>query len=252
MKKIFLFPIIFCVYIIGYSQNGCSDAQSHIFYAFNNAKDGLESNNVIDVKYYANKTLESFKSVQRVLGTCDCENVENYTYESIQKLSKVPNTVKMTDAKYFVAKAKDYAQKIITSLDYCTVSDRSTTPVSNTDELSDLENEQLRLKQQQESLFRKQEALKQQLAKQKKEELMMEKQQLILKNNVAIAKNIEAYNELLDACNCNTAISDKTIKQADDQLISKSVDEIKSYYIKSIKDITSNYLNMLSTCDHAD
>lgn len=250
MKKFFLFPFIFCVYIFGYSQSGCSDAQSHIVYAYNNAKTALEVNNLVDLKYYAGKTLESFKHVQSVLGTCNCENIENYTYESIQKLSKVPKTTKMSDAQYFVGKAKEYAQKIITALDYYTANEQNIS-VTNY-ESTDLEQEQLKLKVQQETLLRKQEALKQQLAKQKQEELMMEKQQLILKNNVAIAKNIQAYNELLNACNCNSEISDQSVKQQEDKLLSKSVDEIKSYYIKSIKDITSNYMSMLNTCDNAD
>ena len=116
MKRIYLFPFLFCAYISSFSQSGCSDAQAHIIYAYNDAKTSLEANNITDLKYYANKALESFKSVQSALKTCNCENVENYTYESIQKLSKVPNTVKKIDAQYFVAKAKEYAQKIITSL----------------------------------------------------------------------------------------------------------------------------------------
>ena len=201
-----------------------------------------------DLKFYANKALESFKKVQSVLGTCNCENVENYTYESIQKLSKVPNAIKRQDAQYFVAKARDYAQKIITDLDYCTASNEGIT-LASSDEMTDLEKEQLKLKQQQEAILRQQEALKQKLAKQKEEELFIEKQQLIIKSNAAISKNIEAYNELLDACHCNTATTDKNVEQTNAQLMSKSMDEIKMYYLKSIKDLTANYMNMLSTCD---
>lgn len=249
MKIIYLFSLLFFTYFNSFSQSGCSDAQSHIFYAFNNAKDGLESNNVTDVKYYAKKTLESFKSVQSVLGTCDCENVENYTYESIQKLKKVPNTIKMSDAKYYVAKAKDYAQKIITSLDYCTVSDKSTTPVTDDEELSDLEKEQYKLKQQQDELLRQQEALKQKLNKQKEETLRVEKQQLITKSNAALIKNIKAYNEVLNVCKCSATIPDNDVNKSSEQLMSKSVDEIRNYYITSIKELTSSYMNMLSSCD---
>lgn len=248
MKILYLITLSFCTYFIGFSQNGCADAQAHIFYAYNNAKDGLESNNLTDVKYYAKKTLESYISVQNVLGTCDCENVENFTYESIQKLSKVAGTKKMSDAKYFVAKSKDYAQKIITSLDYCTVEVKSTTTVMN-DDLSNLENEQLKLKQQQEELIKQQEALKQKLDNQKEEGLRIEKQQLIAKSNAALLKNIEAYNEILDACKCKTSISDNPSINSNNQLMTKSVDEIRSYYIITIQELTSNYMSMLSTCD---
>ena len=248
MKKIFLFSLFAIPYFNSFSQSTCSDAQSHIFYAFNNAKDGLESNNITDVKYYAKKTLESFKSVQQVLGNCQCENVENYTYESIQKLSKVPRTEKMSDAKYFVAKAKDYAQKIITALDYCTVSDNSFANVS-TDELSDLEIEELKLKKQQEELLKQQVALKQKLNKQKEEELRIEKQQLIAKSNTALLKNINAYNEVLNVCQCTDKIMGNDLKKNEDLLMSKSVDEIRTYYISSIKDLTSNYMTILSSCD---
>ena len=248
MKKTYLFPFLFCAYFSCFSQSGCSDAQAHIIYAYNNAKTALEANNLTDLKYYANKALESFKMVQSVLGTCNCENVENYTYESIQKLSKVPDIEKKIDAQYFVAKARDYAQKIITDLDYCTASNQGVT-LAQTNETSELEKEQQKLKQQQEALLKQQEALKQKLAKQKEEQLFLEKQQLIVKSNAAISKNIEAYNELLSVCNCNTTISENTVEENEGQLISKSVDEIKMYYIKSIKDLTSNYMNMLSTCD---
>lgn len=249
MKKFHILAILIFTSINCFSQTNCSNAQAHIFYAFNNAKDGLDSNNLTDVKYYGKKTLESFKNVQSVLGTCDCENVENFTYESIQKLSKVAGTEKMSDAKYYVAKAKEYAQKIITILDYCTVSGDSSIRVEINQDLGDLKKEQLKLNQQQEALLVQQEKLKIQLEKQKKEALYIEKQQLIITADMAISKNIEAYNDVLKACQCNNSIPITSIKQ-NNELISKSVDEIKTYYINSIKDLTSNYMTMLNTCDN--
>lgn len=250
MKKISLFAFIFCCFSIGFSQSDCSSAQAHIVYAFNNAKNSLKANNITHLKFYANKALVSFEKVQSALETCNCADVENYTLESIEKLSKVPPIEKMAEAQYFVGKAKEYAQKIITALDYCTLSDTSTASTVTDYEITDLEKEQLKLKQQQEALKQQQEAIKKQLAKQKKEELLIEKQQLIVKTNAAISKNIKAYNEVLDACQCHTTIPDNAPKQSDNQLMSKSVDEIRTYYIKSIKDLTSNYMNMLSTCDN--
>jgi hypothetical protein len=252
MKKIYLFSFIFCSYVCSFSQTDCSNAQAHIVYAFNNAKNALEANNITHLKFYANKSLDAFERVQSALETCHCESVENYTFESIEKLSKVPPIEKMAEAQYFVGKAKEYAQKIITALDYCTLSDNSTASVVTDYEITDLEKEQLKLKQQQEALKRQQEAIKQQLSKQKKEELLIEKQQLIIKTNAAISKNIQAYNDVLNACQCHTEIPVNTAKQNTDQLMSKSVDEIRTYYIKSIKDLTSNYMNMLSTCDNED
>jgi len=257
MKRINLFPIIFCLCFYSFSQSGCTDAQAHIVYAFNNAKNSLKANNITHLKFYANKALEAFERVQEALDDCNCADVEAYTIESIEKLYRVPPIAKMAEAQYFVGKAKENAQKIITALDYCTVTDQGSTSVTTTtssdnQDLTDLEKEQLKLKQQQEALIQKQKALKQQLAKQKEAELNIEKQQLIVKSNAAISKNIQAYNELLDACHCNTEITDGNVKQNETQLMSKSVEEIKSYYLKSIKDLTSNYMNMLSTCDNED
>lgn len=220
-------------------------------YAYNNAKTSLKANNMTHLKFYANKALEAFERVHGILGECHCESVEFYTYESIQKLNKVPSIEKMHDAQYFVGKAKEYALKIITALDYCTASNEGVT-LASFDDLSELEQEQLKLKQQQQALQQQQEALKRQLAKQKEEELLIEKQQLIIKSNAAISKNIQAYNELLNACNCNTMIHEKTSGNNESELMSKSVDEIKTHYLKSIKDLTSNYMNMLSTCDAED
>jgi hypothetical protein len=256
MKIISLFPLLFCTYFISFSQTGCLDAQAHIIYAFNNAKDGLESNNITDVKYYAQKTLESFKNVQSVLGDCDCENVENLTYESIQKLSKVTRTEKMSDAKYFVAKSKDNSQKIITALDYCTVTNKGTSTVTDKgispvidDKLSYLEKEQLKLKQQQKELLKQQEALNQKMLKQKEADLSIEKQQLITISNAALIKNIKAYNEVLHVCHCGTSIPDNYIEISGDQLMTKSIDEIRTYYIASSKNLTSSYLELLNNCD---
>lgn len=250
MKKFFLFPLIFCFYSICFSQTDCSYSQSHIVYAFNNAKNALESNNITHLKFYANKSLEAFERVQSTLGTCKCAEVENHTFESIEKLSKVPPIEKMAEAQYFVGKAKDLAQKIITALDYCTLQDNSSTSAITNYETSDLEKEQLKLKQKQEALLKQQETLNKQLAKQKEEELWIEKQQLISKTNTAISKNIQAYNDILNACKCHTVFPDNTSKQNEKELMTKSVDEIRTYYIKSIKDLTSNYMTMLSTCDN--
>ena len=200
--------------------------------------------------------MESFKNVQSVLENCDCENVENLTYESIQKLSKVPRTEKMSDAKYFVAKSKDNSQKIITALDYCTVANTEKSTVTDEeinpvfdDKLSHLEKEQLKLKQQQEALLKQQEALHQKMLKQKETDLRIEKQQLITISNAALVKNIKAYNEVLQVCHCGTSIPDNYISISNDQLMSKSIYEIRTYYIASSKDLTSSYLDMLNTCD---
>ena len=111
--------------------------------------------------------MEAFERVQEALDDCNCADVEAYTIESIEKLYRVPPIAKMAEAQYFVGKAKENAQKIITALDYCTVTDQGSTSVTTTtssdnQDLTDLEKEQLKLKQQQEALIQKQKALKQQ------------------------------------------------------------------------------------------
>ena len=87
------------------------------------------------------------------------------------------------------------------------------------------------------------------MLKQKEAELRIEKQQLITVSNAALVKNIKANNEVLHVCHCDTSIPDNYIDVNNDELMSKSIDEIRAYYIASSKDLTSSYLDILNTCD---
>ncbi|WP_228850896.1 hypothetical protein [Aegicerativicinus sediminis] len=245
MKKTYFFIGCFISFIAAFSQEDCSTAQAHIVYAFSNSKTGLDANNVTHVKYYGNKTLDAFERVQKALKSCDCPDVGEWTYQAIEKLKKLDATEKIADAKYFVGKANAYAQDIITALDLYTAGESS---VSNeVTQLDSIEEEQLRLQQEQEALKKKQEQLKQKLAEQQQLEQSLAKEQLIVKSETALSNSIKAYNDLLSTCDCKKTVEPK--RENKEILKTKSLEEIRKYYISSIKNITSDYIATLDECE---
>lgn len=250
MKKTYLFFFsLIAISHISFAQNNCTDAQLHIVYAFNNAKLSLEANNLTHLKHYAEKSLEAFKRVDASLTNCDCNNVADLTYMSIDKLSNVEEQEKMHEAQYFVGKAKKFAQEIITELDLCTV---YTSKEEELVELSALEKEQLKLKQEQEQIRLKQEELKQKLAEQAKQEQFLAKEQLIIQTEAALNQNLKAYQDLLEACDCKKNVTIVPEKSSKDSLINKSIKDIRKHYLESFKSLTTDYMATLDDCEDLD
>jgi len=244
MKKTYFFIGCFISFFTVFSQEDCSTAQAHIVYALTNAKYGLDANNVTHVKFYGNKTLDAFERVQNALKTCDCPEVGEWTYQAIEKLKKLESAEKIADAKYFVGKAQTYAQDIVAELDRYTSGNYQTTEVNN---LDSIEEEQLRLQKEQEALKKKQEQLQQKFAEQKQMEQSLAKEQLIIKSENALSNSIKAYNDLLSTCDCNKTVQSKT--ESKEALKMKSIEEIRKYYISSIKSITNDYMATLDECE---
>lgn len=248
MRKTYLALILLFTVVQGiFAQQNCSDAQLHIVYAFNNAKLSLEANNLTHLKHYAEKSLQAFERVNSSLGNCDCTNVADLTYMSIDKLSKVEEQEKMHEAQYFVGKAKKFAQEIITELDHCTI---YTSKEEELVELSALEREQLKLKQEQEAIKQKQEELKQKLAEQARQEQYLAKEQLIIQTEAALNQNLKAYQDLLEACDCKKNVTIAPEKSSKDSLINKSIRDIRKHYLESFKTLTTDYIATLDDCEN--
>ncbi|SDB19196.1 hypothetical protein SAMN03097699_0017 [Flavobacteriaceae bacterium MAR_2010_188] len=249
MRKIY-FLLIFSISInVSFAQQDCLAAQSYIIYAFNSAKLGLEANNITHLKYYAGKSLDAFKKVDASLSKCSCTNVADLTYMSIEKLENVEAADKIQDAQYFVGKAKVFAQEIIRELDACTV---YTTQDGEDLDVSALEKQQLKLKEEQKLINQKQQELKLKLAKQEIQEQQLAKEQLILTTEAALTQNIQAYENLLDACNCKKSGSLRSTPENKEVLISKSIGEIRKHYLESMKSITNDYIATLDDCEEND
>ena len=241
MKKIYLFLFLFCAYNWSFSQSDCAKVQAHILYAYNNAKTAYEANNITHLKFYSNKAFESFKLVKQSVESCNCDNISDYTFEAMAFLSKVPNVDSFEDSQFYVVKARDLAKKITDQLDKCT------TLSKEENQLSQLEFEKMKLKQQQEELLLKQQEIETRMAEKEQKEIALKKEQFIIEAETAMAKNINSFNSILLTCKCDTQITSPSENK--NNLNAKSLEEIRKYYVNQLSNITSNYLVKLKECN---
>ncbi|WP_100612526.1 hypothetical protein [Confluentibacter lentus] len=247
MEKHYLFLCFALSSLVFYGQTACDDANSDLIYAYSHAKSSYNSNNISHLKYYANRSLEVFERSKKKLKECGCDTAFDLAFEAAQLLAKVETAETYEDGRFFVKRARDIAQQSVTELDKCTIPTKDIQVSNGSDQLFSLQMEQEKLKQQQEELKRRAEEIKVKLAEQNDMELKLKKEQMINSYKSAISSNIESYNNALKVCNCAhepIKLDDKTT-----DVSQKSVDEIKSYYLNSLKGLTSNYLAQLNSCD---
>lgn len=233
-------------------QTNYDNANSYLVNAYSHVKDAYDSNNISHLKYYANRSLESFKLSKENLKYCDCKKVLKLTDKGIDLLVKVEAIKTFEDGRFFVKRARDISKKSVIEVDKCAMITNNK-PEQNlislkpgNEVLSDLRNEQLKLQQQQETLKLKEQLIKTKLAEQQQQELILKKEKLILSYKGAIAANIETYNKALNVCNCNHGIINSTNTAGD--ISTKSIDDIRSYYKNNLKELASNYLLELNSC----
>lgn len=252
MKNYYLlFFVIASLSING--QNNCDDANSYFVSAYSHVKDSYDSNNINHLQYYANRSLESFKLAKESLTACDCETALELADKCIDLLAKVDTAETFEAGRFFVKRARDYSKNSVIEIDKCSVSNPSDEidDVSETignDDLTELQNAQLKLKQQQETLELKQKQIKIKLAEQKEKELMIKKKKLILSYESAISSNINTYNETLNVCECINYKPFKDHKSLED-MTEKSIEDVKTHYINRIKSMASEYVSLLNSCD---
>ncbi|WP_034041021.1 hypothetical protein [Wocania ichthyoenteri] len=247
----FLLFFVATLNISGQTAN-CDDANSYLVNAYSHVKDAYDSNNISHLKYYANRSLEAFKLSKKTLKDCGCETALNLANKSIDLLAKVEGTETFEDGRFFVKRARDTSKESVIEIDKCSYSnssDSNNSDVAKTNkstELSDLQNEQLKLKQQQEALKLKENQIKQKLAQQEEKALMLKKEQLVISYKMAITENIKTYNDALKICDCKHNI----LKEVDSSIdiSKKSIEAIRTYYIDNLKTQASNYLSQLNLC----
>lgn len=243
MKKNYTIFLLLIFYIaISNGQSNCSEAYPDLNYAYSHVKLAYNSNNITHLKYYSNKSEKAFERAKKILINCNCNNAYNYAYDGHKMLSKVKDVETYEDGRFYVKRGRDTAKESILELDECT-------KLSNNDNsLEALQQEKLILKQQQLELMRKEEEIKTKMAEQKRKELMLKKELLINSYETAISSNIKNFNSVLKNFECNYQFKKENISQ--NELIAKSIKEIKSYYLKSIKKTTSTYLAQLDICNN--
>lgn len=245
MQKHYFFLLFLLASCSFYGQTACDDANSDLIYAYSHVKSSYESNNISHLKYYANRSKEAFERSQKKLKTCGCETAYDLAYEGVQLLSKVETAQTFEDGRFFVKRAKDIGQQSVTELDKCTVPTKDMQVSNGNEQLSSLQMEQEKLRQQQEELKRRSEEIKIKMAEQNEMELKLKKETIINAYKSAISSNLESYNNTLKVCDCNTAVK---MEDKNMDVSQKSLEEIKTYYLDSLKGLTSNYLSQLNAC----
>ncbi|GGZ76914.1 hypothetical protein [Algibacter mikhailovii] len=243
------FFIIIPIIMVG--QTKCDDANSYLVSAYSHVKNAYESNNISHLKYYANRSLESFKLSRVNLKDCNCDEVLELNQKGIDILAKVEATTTFEDGRFFVNRARKIGKETVIALDKCSFSTASEIVKNLSDPdhetLSVLKQEQMKLNEQQEALKRQEQEIKMKLARQKEKELLLKKQQLISSYKLVISSNIETYNQTLTLCSCDhTKLI--TPKLTED-ISTKTIDAIKSYYTNNLKELASNYLSELNMCN---
>ncbi len=259
---------LLCAFIVSLAVNSqdssnCEDANYYLTSAYSHVKSSYDSNNVSHLKYYANRSLESYKLANDLLPSCDCKEAEKIKQKATEALAKVELAETFEDGRFFVKRAREAAQQIITALDQCAdgtyvapeedlvASNTETTAVkivstNESSSLSDLERRQKELLRQQEELKRKTEALKAKMANEQQMQLKKQKETLATSYRKTVDETIKNYNLTLDKCECDA----QKIMHKSNYLntTDKSINEIKSYYITIIEELTSDYLNQLNSC----
>ena len=243
---------IFLVLIVSFSSYAqtCDDANSYLVNAYSHVKDAYDSNNISHLKYYANRSVESFKLSKKTLNTCGCETALNLANKAIDLLTKVEDVETFEDGRFYVKRARDISKESVIEIDKCSMANyvAQDEGVTENNKLSELQKEQLKLKQQQEILKLKEAQIKTKRAQQKEKELTLKKKQLILSYESAISSNIKTYNDTLKICDCEHEALKNT--NTSDDLLAQSIKDIKSHYSYIIKTLASNYLSQLNSCDN--
>ncbi|GAA4270579.1 hypothetical protein [Hyunsoonleella aestuarii] len=242
MEKSYFFILLFFVSTLSFSQAKCEDADSDLLYAYSHVKSAYNSNNISHLKYYSNRSLEAFERSKEKLKTCGCESAYDLAYDGAKLLAHVENAGTFEDGRFYVKRARDIAQQSIVELDKFTVL------TSEEESLLSLKSEKEKLEQLQKELKEKESEIKAKLAAQKQKEAEHNKERLINAYKEAIASNIEAYNKILELCNCDAETLTE-IKPNEANLENKGVEEIKLYLLENIKGLTNTYLSRMDIFD---
>lgn len=251
MKKYYSIFLLLLTPLISSSQSNCDDANSYLVNAYSHVKDAYDSNNIDHLKYYANRSLESFKLSKKTLNNCNCQIALDLTDKGIGLLEKVETANTYEDGRFYVKRARDVAKESVIEIDKCSMADyvanTSDTTIQEDHTLTEIQKEQLKLQKQQEALKLREAQIKTQLAQQKEKELILRKEQLILSYKNVMQRNVEIYNETLKICDCQH--NPITVIQSNEDMLTKSIDDIKKHYNKNLKTLASNYLEQLNSED---
>ncbi|WP_452231806.1 hypothetical protein [Lacinutrix sp. MEBiC02595] len=250
MKKqylLFLLPIIFLNTITAkISKSGNGDTNLGI--VTKNIDAGIKAYNIIDLKYHADLSKQAIESVIEALEATDCTSALDLSISISTYLDTALLADDLASGRTYLYMAEELIVKTFYEYELCntlTKENNELTQNSN-NQLSDLEQQQAKLKQQQAELEQQANEIKRKLAEQQVKKSLLEKEQFITLQDKTIVENIKNYNDLLKTCDCNTTVNNSTENKI--TLSSKTIEELKAYYLNKIIRITENHLQLLNTC----
>lgn len=245
MKKFFLVLLITASnYTQTKAQTNCDDANYYMVSAYSHVKTSYDSYNKSDLQYYANRSFESLKLSKKSLANCNCNNVIELINKGLDLFKKVESAATYEDGRFYVKRARELCKEGVIEIDKCSI---GTETISENNDLTDLQNEQLKLQEQQEALKLKEKEIKLKLAEQKEKQLNLEKNVLINSFKKNITTHINTYNSALKTCGCDN----KPIEIIDEfeEANFNSIVEVKAHFTSYLKALTSMYLSNLEQCN---
>jgi len=240
-KTHLLMLLVIGIYSID-AKSDCLDVYGNLNNAYANVTDAYEANNISHLKYYSERSLELFITVQKELKNCHCSKAYELAIDATEILKKIEPAKTYEDGRYFVKRAREIGSETITALDMCTVSTSNEFETS----LASLDYQQESLAAQEIEIAQKEAELNRLIEERRSTEIKLEKELLVEKNEAAIALNIKSYNNVLSACDCNATIKNENYDV--EALLTKEVDVIKHKYLTINQSIALTYLGELKKC----
>lgn len=242
MKKNYLIFLLTIVFAQSYGQEKSIDIQSDLAEVSINIESGDDTYNLKDLLYHAQRASVAINKVVSSLEfSSTCNNALNLSNEISGLLDAALISDNHGDGRINISQCKELITKTFYEFDVCSIKG------NGNEALSELEHQQSNLRLQQIELELRAKEIQRQLAEKKAKESSLIKQNFINSNKKIFISNVKSYNDQLNACECNISVSNNKFDNLT-ELNSKSLAEIKAYYLDKTIAITKIYLDNLNSC----
>jgi len=235
----------------------CEVAYQDATYGYQHAETAMEANNVKQLKQYANRSKIAIQKVLLSTEKCGCQDANNASYDALDNLDKALEKVKFEAVRLFVNRAKTNAKNIIIALDVCSATDPSFALKEAegniiAQEKILLEQQQKLLEQQQklQAQIKEQQRMQQEIAAQKEEMLVLQKQVRLTSEQdlTQLEMLINNFTQTM-GCKDTQPLTESSYLKSESELGLETLEATKIFYAEKAKEMASNLLNRLSSCE---
>ncbi|MEL6809810.1 MAG: hypothetical protein AAFP76_00555 [Bacteroidota bacterium] len=235
----------------------CHEAYQDATYGFQHAETAMESNNLAQLKEYAERSEIAIKKVMTATEKCGCTDANYASYDALENLDKALEKEKFESVRMFVNRAKTNAKEIIIALDVCNSKDPAIILKENE---SDLLAQEQELLEQQQQLLAQQKKLEMQLKEQKElqKQISQQKEQILAQQKLLKADAESSLKELETLMNRftsamgyegTTPLTQEPFERTVEDLESESLKATKLFYLNKAREMANNLLNTLDRCE---